>query len=125
MWPWVAREIDALLADTDGSLVGITGLAAGADSVFADGVIAHDGALHVVLAFADFERSLASDDERSRFRRLLARAATVETLEVEGTDDDAYLAEGRRVVALSELLVAVWDGEAARGRGGTADVVDE
>jgi hypothetical protein len=125
MWPWVAREIDGVLADSNGSLVGVTGLAAGADSVFADVVLARDGALHVVLAFAGFEQSLASDAERTRFDELLARASEVETLAVAGTEDDAYLAEGRRVVALSQLLVAVWDGEPARGIGGTADVVEE
>ena len=34
-----------------------------------------------------------------------------------------YLAAGCRVAALADLLLAVWDGEPARGRGGTADVV--
>jgi hypothetical protein len=125
MWPWVAREIEAVLAGANGTLVGVTGLAAGADSVFADVVLARDGALHVVLAFEGFEHSLASDAERSRFRELLARASDVETLAVGGTHEDGYLAEGRRIVALSDLLIAVWDGEPARGRGGTAEVVDE
>jgi hypothetical protein len=125
MWAWVAREIDVVLSDANGSLVGVTGLAAGADSVFADVVLARDGALHVVLAFAGFEESLASGAERSRFRELFAKASEVETLAVAGTPEDAYLAEGRRVVALSQLLVAVWDGEPARGVGGTAEVVEE
>jgi hypothetical protein len=125
MWPWVAREIEAVLAGANGSLVGVTGLAAGADSVFADVVLARDGALHVVLAFEGFEQSLASDAERSRFRELLGKASEVETLAVPGTPEDAYLAEGRRVVALSQLLIAVWDGEPSRGIGGTADVVEE
>jgi hypothetical protein len=125
MWTWVAREIGVLLDGANGSLVGVTGLAAGADSVFADVVLAHEGALHVVLAYADFEQSLTSDDDRSTYRRLLASASTGETLAVDGADEDAYLAEGRRVVALSQLLIAVWDGEPARGVGGTAEVVDE
>jgi hypothetical protein len=128
MWAWTAREIDALLAEHPNAaatpLVGVTGLAAGADSVFADVVLDRDGTLHVVLAFEGFERSLATDAERAHYAALLARALTVETLVLAGPDEDAYLAEGRRVVALSDLLLAVWDGEPARGVGGTGDVVD-
>jgi hypothetical protein len=128
MWAWTAREIDAVLAEQTATgaaaLVGVTGLAAGADSVFADVVLDRDGALHVVLAFAGFERSLGTSAERAHYAELLGRAVTVETLERVGSDEDAYLAEGRRVVALSELLLAVWDGEPARGVGGTGDVVD-
>lgn len=30
---------------------------------------------------------------------------------------------GRRVVNLSDLLIAVWDGEVAKGKGGTVDIV--
>jgi hypothetical protein len=143
MWAWVAAELDALLDPPLDSvldppldplldpgtavgterLVGVTGLAAGADSVFAARVLAHGGTLHVVLAYEGFERSLASDDERDALARLLARAETVETLSRRSSDEEAYLAEGHRVVDLSDLLVAVWDGEAARGRGGTGDVV--
>ncbi len=131
MWAWVTGELDTVLdtmldpvATAEGvRLVGVTGLAAGADSVFATRVLAHGGTLHVVLAYEGFERSLDSDDERDELARLLALAETVETLGHRSSDEEAYLAEGRRVVDLSDLLVAVWDGEAARGRGGTGDVV--
>ncbi len=34
------------------------------------------------------------------------------------------IAAGQRVVDLTELVVVVWDGEVARGVGGTADIVD-
>jgi hypothetical protein len=132
MWAWVGREVDAVLtalapprgaALAESGLIGVTGLAAGADTVFARAVLAHGGTLHVVLAFPGFERSL-EPDARDEYARLLALAETVETLPAGGTDDDAYLAEGRRVVVLSELLVAVWDGEPAHGVGGTGDVVE-
>ena len=35
-----------------------------------------------------------------------------------------FLRAGRRVVDLSDRLFAVWDGEKARGVGGTAEIVD-
>lgn len=39
--------------------------------------------------------------------------------------DLAYEAVGRMVVAQCDVLIAIWDGEGARGRGGTAQVVAE
>ena len=44
-------------------------------------------------------------------------------LDTPGTDEDAYLVAGRRVVDLSDIVLAVWDGHPAKGKGGTADVV--
>src|SRR5260221_12639223 len=38
-------------------------------------------------------------------------------------ESDAYLAAGKLIVELCDVLVAVWDGEPAAGKGGTADVV--
>jgi hypothetical protein len=37
--------------------------------------------------------------------------------------EDAYEAAGRWIATESEVLIAVWDGQPARGRGGTADTV--
>ncbi|MCA1708813.1 MAG: hypothetical protein LC808_38260, partial [Actinobacteria bacterium] len=37
--------------------------------------------------------------------------------------EDAFFAAGRRVVDLSDVVVAVWDGMEAKGKGGTGDVV--
>ena len=38
--------------------------------------------------------------------------------------EDAYVAVGRAVTAHADVLVALWDGEPARGRGGTAEIVE-
>jgi hypothetical protein len=36
---------------------------------------------------------------------------------------DAYRRVGHYVVDHCDLLIAIWDGQPARGRGGTADIV--
>lgn len=41
----------------------------------------------------------------------------------EEPSDEAYLAAGQEVVDLTDTLLAIWDGQPARGLGGTADVV--
>ena len=76
-----------------------------------------------VLPLPSLEYERDFPDSVAAFRALLARAARVETVLPAPTRELAYLAAGRRVVALSQVLVAVWDGSSAGGRGGTAEIV--
>ena len=54
---------------------------------------------------------------------VLAAADHVRTISEYGDRKDGYLDCGIETVNGADLLLAVWDGEPARGRGGTADVV--
>jgi hypothetical protein len=47
----------------------------------------------------------------------------VSVLGEQPTREDAYLAGGLALVDDVDVLVALWDGEPSRGRGGTAEVV--
>ncbi len=120
-WPWVARVLRDELAKIAPPLVAVTSLAVGADQLLARMVLERGGTIYAVLPFADIERSFSPEDV-SVYREL-ARQATVEVLATPGTDEDAYLAAGKRVVELSDLVLAVWNGKPAKGKGGTADVV--
>jgi hypothetical protein len=120
-WSWVAGAMRDALDAVAPPLVGVTSLAIGADQLFARLVLERGGTIHAVLPFADIERSFSTTDVPAY--RELARQATVEALDTPGTDEDAYLAAGKRVVELADLVVAVWDGGPAKGKGGTADVV--
>lgn len=103
--------------------VGVSSLAAGADQKFAEHVLQHGGALHVVLPSPSYESSFSRPSDLHRFRTLLSQASEVETLAYPEPTEDAYLAAGRRVVDLCDVLVSIWDGLPAQGKGGTADVV--
>jgi hypothetical protein len=111
----------ALLAQESNKIVGYTSLAKGADQLFADVVLEHGGIIYAVIPFSGYERTLRGQ-ERHHFKELLQRASK-ETLNVDGSDQDAYLAAGRRIVSLVDLMIAVWNGRKAKGKGGTADVV--
>jgi hypothetical protein len=123
LWSWVSAEIDRALTSVTPPVVGVTGLAEGADQCFAEAVLAIGGSLHAVVAFEGFGESLEGEDARATFTRLVGRAEVVETIPPQATPELAYRAEGARVVDLSEVLIAVWDGQPARGTGGTAEVV--
>jgi hypothetical protein len=123
-WDWVERELDRLLASIAPPLVGITSLAVGADQLFADAVLRRGGSLEVVIPFAGYESTFSEERDRQEYTRLSQRASRVEVLEKPGSDEEAYLASGRRMVDQSDLLIAVWDGLPASGLGGTGDVVN-
>jgi len=64
----------------------------------------------------------SADAGEAASRRLRARATEVIELRPPASED-ADSAARRRVVCLSDVLLAVWDGVASRGMGSTADVV--
>src|SRR5215207_8206660 len=118
-WEWVRRELRDCLAPLAPGLVGVTSLAVGADTLFAELVLELGGALEVVVPFAGYEEKFDRGHDRERYLTLLDRAASVEVLPPAGTDEEAYLAAGKRVVDISSLVLLVWDGRRAAGRGGT------
>ena len=120
---YVRRGINGALDEVKDDLVGISSLAAGADQLFGSLVVERGGRLKVVLPCKGYEKTFSHSEDLKTFHALLERAATVETLSFEEPSDEAYLAAGCRVVDLSEMLLAVWDGQPAKGKGGTADVV--
>ena len=83
--------------------------------------------LHAVLPLdaCDYEHDFDGRASRDEFQRLLLAAHRVEeplaSLPVFRVE--AYASAGRRLVALSNVLLAVWDGRPPRDRGGTAEVV--
>lgn len=120
-WPWVERALHTELAKLTPPLVGVTSLAIGADQAFARAILERGGKLVAILPFQDIERTFPSELLPS-YRSLVAQA-TVETLNMPGNDDDAYVAAGHRVVNSSDVMLAVWDGKPQQSRGGTADIV--
>ena len=107
-------------------LVFVSPLAHGSDQIAAEVAVELGFALQAVLPFAlhEYRSELVSAGEASRFDTLVGRAENV--LELPGIreyDLEAYVMAGRATVAHCDVLIAVWDGRAARGRGGTAEVV--
>lgn len=121
---YITRGIKSVLDSVRNNLVGISSLAAGADQLFASHVLERGGRLEVILPCSAYEKTFSRLRDLRNFRSLLDRAAMVEQLSFEAPSADAYLTAGRRVVELSELLLAIWDGEPAKGTGGTADIVE-
>lgn len=103
-------------------LIGVTCLAEGSDTLFAEAVADRGGRLEVVVPAQHYREALPRSHRRA-YDDLLARADSVHRLPPIEPDNAAYLAGSRRMLTIIDRLVAVWDGLPARGVGGTAEVV--
>jgi hypothetical protein len=124
-----ARLVDAALRAelarrANGSLVGITSLADGADQLFARAVLDAGGALEVIIPAEQYRAGLPPACW-PEYDALLARAAAVTRLGHIASDPEAHMDASEEMLKRADVLVAVWDGKPARGYGGTADVVAE
>lgn len=104
-------------------IVALSGLATGADTIFAEAALACGIPLEACLACADITANFAPGLERERFESLLARSRRVHRLPFVECSNEAYMALGRWLVDSSDLLIAVWNGLPAVALGGTGDVV--
>lgn len=102
-------------------------LAEGADRLVAEMVPTMADSLVVVLPLdpADYRQDFGTESSRRRFDDLLESALRVEVTGADagGSRESAYERAGLAIVEACEVLLALWDGEPARGRGGTADIV--
>jgi hypothetical protein len=111
----------------------LSSLAEGADRLAAAEILKiADSELEAVLPMAKDKYLLdfATAGSRTEFHDLLHRASRTIVLREVAPDNaldevrnKAYEAAGRHVVDHCNLLIAVWDGKPARGRGGTAEIV--
>lgn len=103
-------------------------LAEGADRLVAERTIARGASLVVVLPLepADYRLDFSTAQSQAEFDRLLALADSVHVAEPgEAGREAAYEAAGLAVLDAVQVLVALWDGEPGRGRGGTTEIVSE
>jgi hypothetical protein len=121
---FVRRGIIRVVTKFTPELVGVSSLAAGADQLFASLILEYDGRLHVIIPSESYETTFSEPHDLDQFQSLLQRAHAVEQLGYSEPSEDAFLAAGRRVVENSDVLLAVWDGQPAKGKGGTADIVE-
>jgi hypothetical protein len=126
--PVVERAIEAELSRLKGESgvewFGLSSVAAGSDTVFARTVLKLGMGWEVVLPLppAEFRHDFSEPAWRD-VESLLAEAEHVRVISERPMREDAYLDCGMETVNHCDVLLAVWDGGPARGRGGTAEIV--
>ncbi|GGU82919.1 hypothetical protein GCM10010211_56090 [Streptomyces albospinus] len=116
----VIRDIVARYPTAD--LVGVSCLADGPDAWFAQAVLDHGGRVEIVVPAKKYRESLPQW-HHARYDDLMRRASDVHETGLAESDANAHMVGSEILVGLIDGLIAVWDGQPARGYGGTADVV--
>jgi hypothetical protein len=117
--------------DPSASLHLLSPVAEGSDRIVATAALNLGYKLHCVLPFARnlFEEDFESEESKEEFHLLLEKAEEVLELPNHPTSSETrnagYSAAGRKVTTESDILLAIWDGQAARGEGGTGQMVQE
>lgn len=124
-----ASAITAALAELrqelPGDWIGLSSVAMGGDLLFVEQVLSLGLSWHAILPLPPREfRQDFSESEWPQVEQLLRRASHARVIDENGSREDAYLDCGMETVDGADVLIALWDGEPARGKGGTADVVE-
>ncbi|MEU5654156.1 hypothetical protein ABZ802_00825 [Streptomyces sp. NPDC047737] len=124
--PLVRAALREVLAPYSEDLTGVSCIAAGADSLFAEEVSAIGGRLVVVVPSLDYRSAVVRPEDAAVHDHLNETAVEVVTLPFEIADRTAYEAANAELLKRADRLVAVWDGTPPSGNGGgTADLVEE
>jgi hypothetical protein len=118
----VRAAIRAELAPVAPDVVGISFLADGADAIFARAVLDVGGTIEAVVPAARYRVGLPPG-HRPVYDELFGQAAQVHRREAVASTPEAHMEASKFMIELGDELLAVWDGQPARGYGGTADIV--
>lgn len=120
----IAAALESLRGQAPGEWLGLSSVAEGGDQLFVGQVRALGLSWHAILPLpkAEFARDF-TPGEWAAVEKTLEHAEHVRVITENGTREDAYLDCGMATVDGADVLLAVWDGEPARGKGGTADIV--
>lgn len=118
---------DALCSSTEAKLNLHTALATGADQIAAICARSSGYFVRALLPFepSDYRKDFAPGEELDGFEQALEAADEIVALPGDRSDlQGAYVLVGESLVGTTDMLIAIWDGERARGPGGTGHVVE-
>ena len=104
----------------------VSPLADGADTIAAEVALMQGFRLEACLPFPrdEYAKDFGDGEHRDRFHALLAKCDAV--FELDGDREHAevaYESVGKVLLDQTDILIAIWDGNLGRGRGGTSRVV--
>ena len=111
-----------LAAFMPGDLIGVSCLAEGADSLFAQAVLDVGGRLEAQLPAPDYRGTRVSADHLPVFDSLVAQAYKVRYI-ADRSSIEAYALANAAMIGNVDVMFAVWDGESVIKTGGTAHAV--
>jgi hypothetical protein len=118
----VDNAVRAWLAALPEPVTAVTSLADGADQIAARAALDAGGRLEVIIPASRYRDALPAETHAA-YDALLRQASTVDQLGFTESTSEAHMAASETMLENATHLLAIWDGQPARGFGGTADVV--
>ena len=119
---WVKSEIRKLIKLYAVSH-GYTCLAPGADELFAEVLNEEKIKYTAIIPCNNYEKTLDNDSLKT-FQNSKANASEIIELNYNEPSEKAFDEAGKLLVNYADIIIAVWNGENAKGLGGTGDIVD-
>lgn len=104
----------------------ISPLAEGCDRIVAREVLALDQRLTAIIPFSkrDYEKTFSAPEASKEFRELWKASAERVCLKGEAKRPEAaYVAVGNVTLARADVILTIWDGKPAAGRGGAPEIL--
>jgi hypothetical protein len=120
---WVKDTLARLVVEYKVSK-GFTCLAQGADQLFAAVLAEKNIPFTAVISCLGYEKTFDEQAARNDYLRFVQMAGERIDLNFPHPSEQAFFEGGKKVVACSDIIFAVWNGKPARGLGGTGDVVN-
>lgn len=118
----IGQAIHKRLVKYPDGFTGLSCLADGADQIFARAVVNLGGELEVIVPAEEYRAGLPAE-AHAEYDDLLNRAVVIRRLPFIESTSESHMSASKLMINEADELYAVWDGNAARGYGGTADVV--
>jgi SMODS and SLOG-associating 2TM effector domain 1 len=120
----IRQALESLRTEFAGEWIALSSIANGGDRLFVQQARDIGLSWHAILPLprGEFAKDFAPAEWQA-VEATLARADHLRVISDSGDRDEGYLDCGIETVNEADVLLAVWDGDPARGKGGTADVV--
>src|SRR5579859_2679938 len=115
-------KFQRLRREHDQNIIAYSSLAVGADRLFVKTALALNIPVEVIIPCSNYPDTYGSSEIREEYHDLLSRCQQVHVLPFQNCSEDAYLAAGHWIVDHTDLMILVWNGFPAGGKGGTADI---
>lgn len=102
---------------------GLTCLAIGADQLFAEVLEKFYIPYIAILPSDGYKETFDNERALEKYSLYLAKADNAIRLSFPAPTEEAFYAAGKYIVDYCDILFAIWNGKAAKGLGGTGDVV--
>ncbi len=102
---------------------GLSSLAVGADQLFVE-VLKDMHMRYIAIIPCDgYEQTFTTSIDREKYNSLLQTAFEIVNLPFDKPSEEAFYEAGKQIASNSNMIIAIWNGQPAKGLGGTADIV--